>query len=169
MKNTVLKYGGYGLLTAVVLFLLALALGKGLSYSTQEVVGYLTILSSLSFIYFGIKHYRDKVNGGVISLGKALAIGVLIAVLVGIGIAIADYIYTSSINPDFMTEYMDYTLKNMEKTLSAEEFAVKKAELETQMEAMGSSSMLAFIMFLTVVIIGFIVSLISGLILQRKS
>ena len=169
MKQTVLKYGGYGLVTALVLFLLALALGKGLSYSKQEVLGYVTIVSSLSFIYFGIKHYRDKVNDGVVNFGTALGIGMLIAVLVGLGIGIADYIYTTVINPDFMTEYMDYTLKTMEETLSPEEFALKKAEMETQMEAFGSSSALAVVMFLTVVIIGFIVSILSGLILQRKN
>ena len=169
MKQTVLKYGGYGLIASVALFSLALAFGDGMSYSAQEVLGYITILASLSFIYFGIKHYRDKVNNGLISLGKAIGIGMLIAIMVGIGIGIADYIYTAQINPDFMTEYMEYTLKAMEENLSQEEFIVEKAKVEEQMQAMGSSTTLAFIMFATVVIIGFLVSLLSGLILQRKN
>lgn len=169
MKQTVLKYGGYGLIASVALFSLALAFGDGMSYSAQEVLGYITILASLSFIYFGIKHYRDKVNNGIISLGKAIGIGMLIAIMVGIGIGIADYIYTTLINPDFMTEYMDYTLKAMEENLSQEEFIVEKAKVEEQMQAMGSSTALAFVMFATVVIIGFLVSLLSGLILQRKN
>ncbi|WP_353777367.1 DUF4199 family protein [Winogradskyella sp. 3972H.M.0a.05] len=168
MKNSVLKYGFYGLLTAVVLFLLALWLGKGLSYTTQEVLGYTTMVASLSFIFFGVKHYRDKVNNGSVSFGKALVIGLLISAFVGLGIGIGDYIYTTSINPDFMTEYMDYTLKGMEETLSPEEFAVKKAELEQQMEIMGRPIMLAVVMFATVFVIGLIISLISALILQRK-
>lgn len=169
MKKTILKYGSYGLLTGLALFLAALGLGSEMSYAAQEVLGYITILACLMFIYFGIKHYRDKVNDGHVTFGRALGIGISIAVLVGLGFAIADYIYTSVINPDFMTEYSDYMLKSMEKSLSAEEFAVKKAELEEQMESMGSSSALAFIMFSTVVILGFLVSLISGLILQRKN
>lgn len=169
MKQTVLKFGSYGLVASVVLFSLALAFGDGMSYSAQEVLGYLTILASLSFIYFGIKHYRDKINNGVVGLGKAIGIGILIAILVGVGIAIADYIYTTQINPDFMTEYMEYTLKTLEENLSPEEFAIEKVKVEEQMQAMGSSTALAFVMFATVVIIGFLVSLLSGLILQRKN
>ena len=53
--------------------------------------------------------------------------------------------------------------------LSDEEFKTKTEELEASMEMMGSSSFMAFVMFGTVMIIGFIMSLISGLILQRKN
>ena len=168
MKNTVLKYGGYGLLTAIVLFMLALWLGKGLDFSTQEILGYATMVASLSFIFFGLKHYRDKENNGVLSLSKALVIGVLISVFVGLGIGIADYIYTTVINPDFAQEFLDTSLKTMKETMNAKEFEAEKAKLTQQMEDYGGSGFLAFIMFMTVVLIGFVISLISGFILQRK-
>mgnify|MGYP000633923925 CR=1 FL=1 len=89
MKNTVIKYGLYGLITGIILFLAAILLGKGLSYSTQEVLGYVSMVACLSFVFFGIKHYRDLVNNGILSIGKALVIGILISVLVGVGVAIA--------------------------------------------------------------------------------
>ena len=168
MKSTVIKYGMFGLLTGVVIFLTAILLGKGLSYSTQEVLGYISMVICLSFVFFGIKHYRDQVNNGVVSFRKALIIGVLISVLVGVGVGIADYIYTMVINPDFVSEYLETTLKTMENTLAPEEFKVRKAELTRQMTDYGSSGFMAFLMFFTVVLIGFVISLISGLILQRK-
>ncbi|MFD2726126.1 DUF4199 domain-containing protein [Hyunsoonleella rubra] len=168
MKQTVIKYGLYGLLTGVLCFLLALTFGDGLSYSTQEILGYATMVVSLSFIFFGIKHFRDKVNGGVVSLGKAIIIGLLISVLVGIGVGLADYIYTTIINPDFANEYLETTLKTMEATLPQEEFQAKKNELTQQMKDYGGSGFMAFLMFFTVVLIGFVISLVSGLILQRK-
>ena len=168
MKSTVIKYGSFGLLTGVVLFLASILLGKGLSYTTQEILGYVSMVACLSFVFFGIKHYRDKVNNGLISFGKALAIGLLISILVGVGVGVADYIYTTVINPDFASEYLETSLKAMENTLTPEEFQLKKAELTQQMEAYGGSGFMAFLMFFTVVIIGFIISLISGLILQRK-
>lgn len=56
------------------------------------------MIASLSFIFFGIKHYRDKVNNGAVSFGKALVIGLLISALTGLGIAMVDYIYTTVIN-----------------------------------------------------------------------
>lgn len=168
MKDTVIKYGGYGLLTGCVLFLAGILLGKGLSYSTQEILGYATMIASLSFIFFGIKHYRDKVNNGAVSLGKAIVIGMLISILVGIGVGIADYIYTTLINPDFATEYLDKTLKTMEASMTAKEFEMKKPEIVQQMQDYGGSGFMAFLMFFTVVLIGFVMSLISGIILQRK-
>jgi hypothetical protein len=45
---------------------------------------------------------------------------------------------------------------------------VKAAELKQQMEDYGSPGFMAFMMFASVVILGFIITLISGLILQRK-
>jgi predicted membrane protein len=169
MKNTIIKFGLYGLLTAVILFFLALVFGKGLSYSTQEIIGYITMIASLSFVFFGIKHYRDQVNNGIVSFGNALLIGVLISAIVGIGIGIADYIYTTVINPDFAQEFLETSIKNLETMYSGAELEAKKNELTQQMTAYGGSGFLAFIMFVTVLMIGFILSLISGLILQRKS
>ncbi len=168
MKSTVIKFGSYGLLLSIILFLFALWLGKGMSYSIQEVFGYVTMIASLSFIFFGIKHYRDQVNNGIVSLGKGFTIGLLISTFVGFGIGIADYIYTTVINPDFATEYLDSTLKTMKANLPPEEFKVQKETLVKQMKDYGGSGFMAFIMFATVVLIGLIISLISALILQRK-
>ena len=152
MKSTINKYGLFGAITGFVIFISHLAFSKNLSYSTLEVLGYISIFLSLSFIYFGIKHFRDNVNEGSITLGKALIIGLLISVLVGIGIAIADFIYTKFLNPNF---FEDYTQMLIEQGRGDEIFEM-------------TSLMGAAFMLVLVVIIGFIVSLISGLILQRK-
>jgi hypothetical protein len=153
MKQTVFKYGLFGLATGFVIFTLHLVFGiKNLDYSTNEILGYVSILLSLSFIFFGIKHYRDHINDGLISLGKAIAIGILISVLVGLGIAIADFIYTKFIDPSFFSNYEQQLI-----------------EQGKQDEIVKMTSTTAALFMLTLVtIIGFIISLISGLILQRK-
>ncbi len=168
MKTTVIKYGLYALISGFLLFGLPFLLGMGVSFDYGELIGYTSMVLSLLFVYFGIKHYRDKVNSGNISLGKAIAIGMLIALFSAVGVALFDYIYTTQINPDFASEYIDYSIKKMEATLSPEELKVKSAELIQQMKDYGSPGFMAFMMFSTVVILGFIISLISGLILQRK-
>jgi len=153
MKNTVIKYGSYGLITGFIIFTLHLVLGiKNLDYSTNEIIGYVSIFLSLSFIYFGIKHYRDNINDGVISIGKSIAIGVLISLLVGIGIAIADFVYTKFIDPSFFSNY--------------EQMLIDKGK-EDEIIKMTSTTAALFMLVL-VTIIGFIISLISALILQRK-
>ncbi|MGV6830418.1 MAG: DUF4199 domain-containing protein [bacterium] len=152
MNTTIKKFGGYGLLTGLVIFIIHLLFSKNFSYETNEVLGYISIFLSLSFIYFGIKHYRDKVNEGLLSLGQALKIGILIALLVAVGIAIADFIYTKFINPEWFAEY--------------EQMLIDQGKQDEIIEM--TSEMAAVFMLVLVTIIGFIISLISGLILQRK-
>ena len=154
MKATIFKYGLYSFLTAAVLFTLGLIIGQGqeADYSTGEILGYLSIVISLLFVFFGIKHFRDKINNGIVSFKKALIIGLLISVLAGIGVAIVDAIYTTFINPDFFDEYT--------------QMMIDQGRGDDVIE-MGSGLM-AIVMFLTVFIIGIIISLISSLILQRK-
>ena len=168
MKSTVIKFGKLSFITSIILFLCALLFGKSLDFSTQEIIGYTTMVISLTFVFFGIKNYRDDVNKGVVSFGKALQIGVLISLFAAIGFGIADYIYTTIINPDFAVEYLDKSLATLKDTVSAEEFSKQKTELEEQMKIYGGSGFMAFIMFVSVLIIGFIISLLSALFLQRK-
>ena len=153
MKSTVVKFGSYGLLTGFVIFMLHLFFGiDNLDLTTNEILGYVSIFLSLSFIFFGIKHYRDKENDGFITLGKAIKIGLAISVLVALGISIADFMYTKFINPDFFANY--------------EQQLIDQGREDEIMEM--TSTIAAIFMLVLVTIIGFIISLISGIILQRK-
>lgn len=152
MKTTVIKFGIYGLILAMVIFLGVLYFGGDLPYSTQEVLGYTTIIVSLVFVFFGIKHFRDRENEGIVSFGKALIIGLLISMITAVGFAIGDYIYTTAINPDFFEEYA--------ATMRAQGYEGEIPEF--------TSTLGALLMFATVTIIGLIISIISALILQKK-
>lgn len=170
MKKTVIKFGVYALISGFVFFGLPFFLGMGVDYDYGEIIGYTSMVLSLLFVFFGIKHYRDKINNGKVSIGKALAIGMLISLFSAVGVAFMDYVYTTQINPDFAAEYLEYSLNKMKESgISPEELKVKSAELKQQMEDYGAPSTMAFMMFATVLILGFIISLVSGLILQRKN
>ena len=149
MKKIVLRYGTYGFAVAFVLFLS----GLYLDFTTNVLIGYATILASLIFVYFGIKHFRDAVNNGSITLKKALVIGLLISLFSAVGIATADYIYTAYVNPDFFSDY-------------AETMKIENPDAEVVEMTSGSA---ALFMFGVVMTLGFIISLISALLLQRKN
>ena len=168
MKKTILRFGIYGAITICILFLLGWYIGKNLDYSAQEIIGYASMIISLSFVYFGIKHFRDKENEGFISFKKALLIGLLISLITAIAFGALDIIYIEFLNPNFTAEYYAHAVEDMRNSLSAEEFEVKLAELESQKELFSNPIFSFLLMALTVFIIGFIISLISSLILQRK-
>lgn len=169
MKTSVFRYGLYAFVCAALLFLVTLYFGQDLDFGVQEILGYLTIFVSLVFVYFGIKHFRDLKNQGAVSLGKAIAIGLLITVFASAGFTIVDTIYVTLINPDFAQQYFEYSLEKMETELSPDEFKIQKAVLTEQIDKYADPAFNAVIMFLTVFVIGCIVSLISALVLHRKT
>lgn len=169
MKKTILRYGIYGAITIMVLFMVSLYAGEGLDYTAQEIIGYASMLISLSFVFFGIKHFRDQINDGVVTLGKAIVIGLAISLITAIAFGVLDFIYVKYLNPGFMEEYYANNLAQLQESLPAAEFETKKAELESQKELFMNPVMSFVLMSMTVLVIGFVVSLISGLILQRKS
>ena len=168
MKKTVLKFGFYGAITICLLFLVSWFLLDGLSYYLQEVIGYAGMILSLSFVYFGIRHYRNHENDGKVSFKKALTIGVLISLITALAFGILDVIYVEFINPSFMDDYYANALGEMQKTLPKEEFETKLAEMKAEKEMFASPVVTFMVMGITVFIIGFIMSLISALILQSK-
>lgn len=169
MKNVVLKYGLFAFLTASALFLIALYFGQGMSFKTQELVGYATMIISLTFVYFGIKQYRDYEKNGSISFKTAFVVGILISAFAAIGFGIIDVIYVTKINPDFAEQYMAYELQNIETSgMTLEKMNEAKLSLKKQMEAFNSPAIVGFIMFMMVLVIGVIISLLSALVLHSK-
>ena len=167
MKKTILRFGLYGILTICLLSILIWALVDVVDNTLGEIIGYSSMIVSLIFVYFGIKHYRDNENDGTVGFGKALLIGILISLMAALAFGILDVIYTTFINPDFMAEYYKGMLEQAQ-SLPAEEFEVRKAELESEKEMFLNPFMHFLMMSMMVFVIGFIISLLSALILQRK-
>jgi hypothetical protein len=75
-----------GFIVAVPMVYLMLTLTKETAPDNGAVYGYLTMIVALTAVFLGVKHYRDKVLGGVIRFVPAL--------LVGLGIsAVASLVY----------------------------------------------------------------------------
>ena len=74
----------YGLISGTLMILTMItgfALTGPDSFTHTLWYGYLVILVALTFIFVGVKRYRDIEGGGVIRFGRALLIGLAIAVL----------------------------------------------------------------------------------------
>ena len=168
MKKTSIRYGSYGAVTICILFLLSWYVMDDLSFASQEVLGYASMVIALLFVFFGIKHFRDHENNGKVSFTKALTIGILISLITAVVFGILDVIYTEVLNPTFMEDYYNNSIEQMKLGLSPDEFEVKLAELESQRDLFSNPFFSFGLMAMTVFVIGFIISLISSLILQRK-
>lgn len=168
MKQVIFKYGKCASLSICLLFIISWYALQFLSYTAQEIVGYASMVLALLFVYFGIKYFRDKVNQGKLSFKQAFLIGLGISGITAIAFGLLDVLYVTVLNPDFMQDYYQNTLTQWQSTLPAEAYAAKVAQLENQKAMFENPLILFLLMAMTVFTIGFIITLISSLILQRK-
>ncbi|HEY0680038.1 MAG TPA: DUF4199 domain-containing protein [Chitinophagaceae bacterium] len=169
MKKTVLRYGLLSSLVIVILFFLAwLFFGSDNNYASQEIVGYASIIVALLFVFFGIKHYRDHENEGKLSFGQGMKLGVLIVLIPSIAFGLFNVFYVLVLDPQFVEKYYQSQLDTMQKTLSAADFEIQRSKMESQRALFGNPAVNFILMFLTVFIMGVIVTVISSLILKRN-
>lgn len=158
MKTIILKYGIYSSLVLVVVFGLTwLIWGTSLDYSVAETIGYLSMIIALSFIYFGIKSYRDEIGEGTVAFGEALKVGTLIALLP----SAAFFIYTAILFAVKGEELVANTYQNIPEE--------QLAQFEANKELFLNPFFQGAVMFATVFVIGFIIALLSSWLLQRKT
>ena len=167
MKKIIINYGliGAGIVVGFP-FLGTLILGTGEdSYTMGEIIGYASIIVSMSLVYFAMRVYRDKENNGQIKFSEGLKIGTLISILGGIAFAIYNLVFVLWIDPDFNEKYFAYQ-SGLERG---------SAEFQKQFSAMMETGGFMYstlggtiTMFMTVFLIGFVLSIISSLILKTN-
>ena len=169
MKSTVLRYGIYAMLAMVLLSAVHVFLVvPNVKSANTEVVGYLTMLLSMIFVFAGIKHYRDKINNGTLSFWQGLKIGMLIVLIPSIAFGLFDLLYTKVINPGWMENYYKEMIEHTKKVTAPDKLDVALKKLESSKEIFSNPFLEFLLMAVTVFIIGFIVTIISSLALRRS-
>lgn len=169
MRKTVLRYGGYAVLLMAILFALSYTIFSGFGYAGQEAVGWSSIILANVFVFFGIKYFRDKVNNGLLSFGQALKLGLLISILPSIAFGLFNVIYIAWIDPQFNEKYYGRMVEEAKASTPPDKLAAVIADMEKQKEFFSSVPMQFLVMFLSVFMIGLIVTIISAFILKRKA
>jgi amino acid transporter len=174
MKNTIIIYGliaGIIVSTLMIYSVNSLSHGEGnFDYDRSLLIGYASMLIAFSLVFVGIRNYRDKHNEGVISFGKAFKIGIMIVLIASTMYVIAWLIDSAYFIPDFAEKYSSQMLDKLKAS------GASQMEIEKQTKEMASfvsmsknpffNAMMAYIEILPV---GLVVTLISSLILKRKS
>ena len=169
MKKTIVKYGLYAALVMVILPMIGWLSASGeMDYKLGEVIGYTTMFLAMIFVFLGIRDYRNREKDGQLKFVEALKLGLLIAIIPAFAFAVIDQLYVNFINPDFYDEYYAYSLDQLKAEMSSEEFEQAAAEMEEQKEMFSNPAFQFLIMFITVFLVGLIVTVLSGLVLKRN-
>ncbi len=167
MKKIVIKYGLWGAAIVVGIPLLSsLIMGNGEeSYSMGEIIGYSSMIVAMSLVYFAMRVYRDKENDGQINFGEGMKIGTLISVLGGVAFAVYNLVFVLWIDPEFGEKYFAYQ-EGLER--GTDEFQQKFSAMMETGGFMYSTVGGTILMFMTVFLIGLVLSVISALIVKTK-
>ncbi len=168
MKKLILTYGIVsGLVTsAMVLFTIS---GSPIVKEYGELIGYGTMIIAFSTIFIAIKTYRDKYLKGKITFFNAFKIGLGVTLIATVIYIVSWMIISETIAKDFMTEYFQQSVEKLKTSdLSEAEINKKIAEMENFKELYKNPIVKIGMTFLEIFPVGFVISLVSALILKRK-
>ena len=161
----------YGLIAGIVVStLMLISISTITDYDISLFVGYASMLIAFSLVFVGVRNYRDKYNDGVVSFGKAFKIGIMIVLIASTIYVIAwliDYYY-------FVPDYLEkYSAKMLDKLKAG---GASQIEIDKQTKEMANFAVMfknpffkAMMTYMEILPVGLIVTLISSLILKRKT
>jgi hypothetical protein len=171
MKKNILIYGLIsGLIVSALMAFNVSKCSKSGNFESSILVGYATMIIAFSLIFVGIKNYRDKYNGGIISFGKAFRMGLFITLIASTIYVIVWMIEEPLFFPDFMEKYTAFEINKLRSSgISATELANETKKLEQAKEMYKNPFLRILMTYAEILPVGLVVTLISSLILKRKS
>ena len=171
MKIIIARYGLIAglIVTAWMVGSVALCYSQE-NFEGNMLLGYASMVLAFSFIFVGIKKYRDNENGGFISFGKAFKIGLFISLIASTMYVVVWLVDYYVFIPDFLDKYTAHVLKQTQgEGVSQQDFFAKKAEMENFKQLYKNPLMVVLITYFEVLPVGIVISLISALLLKRKT
>ena len=170
MKKTALRFGLYSVYAILILFIgeWLIFRNQAENFDVREVVGWIGIVLSVVFVFFGLKYYRDKHNGGYLGFGEGLKLGLLIVLFPSVVFGLFNLFYIEVLDPDFLDKYYNYQVEKMRNSVPAGEFEARLKDVQEDRKMFESSFVQFAVMFLSVFVVGLVVTIISTLVLKRR-
>ncbi|NNK40592.1 MAG: DUF4199 domain-containing protein [Winogradskyella sp.] len=161
IKSIAYTYGLYLALVSVA----GLIIMYVLSLQKSWTISIISIVLSILILVYGIKAYKHA-NGGLLSVGKAIKVGLAIALVGGLLSAIYSYVHYSFIYPEFidMTKEAAYEQMMTQNPNLTDEQANQAMEMQGMFMNPGFFSLMSI---LSSLFFGLIISLIAGLIMRK--
>lgn len=170
MKKTVLAFGLISGALSAAMMLVTIPVADKIGWEKGEILGYATIVLSALMVFFGVRSYRENVEGGRLTFGRGFAVGILITLT-----SSACYVGTWEVAyyeliPGFADKYAAHRVEKT-KASGASQQKVEEAEREAkQFKELYKNPVVNVAMtFMEVFPIGLVVTLVSAGVLRRKA
>lgn len=134
------------------------------SYQASQAIGYTSMVIALSSIFFAIRKYRDEINNGTITFGESFKVGILTTLIP----ASFAFIQTVFFFFSFGDAFQKWAMANLKET-QPEYYKQYAEQMASAPEWMMNPFFQGIIMFITVFMIGLIISVIASMILKRDT
>jgi hypothetical protein len=165
----ILTYGGISGAVVIATLMAGLLLGTDSVFSSVT-FGYLVMLVAMTFIFVGVKRYRDLEQGGAIRFRQAFALGLGIAVMAGIVYVGAWEAYLASTNYAFIDQYIAQVMAGHEKAgMTAAALEEARREMDALRTQYAQPWFRLPMTFLEIFPVGLLVALISAALLRNPN
>ncbi len=162
VKKIALNYGLILALLSIVVSVIAYVTNNHIDRPWW--VSVLSTIVMVGVIVYGLKTFKSE-NNGFLSIAEALKVGLAISLIAGIIGAFYNYIFITIIEPDFVIQMLDMTRDQMIE--QNPDMAQDQMDLAMGItEKMMQPSIMSAIGIIMTLFFGFIISLISGLIMK---
>ena len=176
MKKSILKFGlisGVIISTFMAISMSVSSCGTGDADTERYsmLIGFSAMAAAFSFVFVGIKNYRDKQNGEMITFGKGFLLGFMISLFASTLYVITWGVEFHFFMPDFMDNYSAMQIKQLhESGKSGAELDEAIKSIESAKESYKHNPFFfAMYTYMEILPVGIIVTTISALILKRKT
>jgi hypothetical protein len=170
MKKTVLIYGLIAGLIASAGMGISLLIGVDHMDSVWGMVlGFTGMIIAFAFIFVAITRYRDRINNGSISFGKAFVIGLCISLIASSMYVVVWMVEYKYVFPDFMEKYSAQTIENMKNDgAKAAEIEETTADMAKFKEDYKNPVYRAAVTYSEILPLGILASVLAAAILRRQ-
>lgn len=172
MKKIVLTFGliAGGILSALMVAHLPFIMRDDFDPDFGQVVGYSSMVLAFLLVYFGIRSYRDNVGSGVISFGRAVAIGLLITLVASVLYVVTWEILYYNFIPDFADKYAACMIRDLrEEGASPARIAEMRQQMVQMKQWLANPLINAALTLLEPLPVGLVMTFVCAGILRRKT
>ncbi len=161
-------YGALSGLVIIAIIITGIQFADRVKFAGSAWFGYLVMLSALSFIFVGVKRFRDVEQGGVIGFGGALGLGIAIAVVAGLAYVLVWEAYLAATHYAFMDQYVAGIRKAKEAAgVTGQALERAMAPMEKMRLQYRNPLFRMPLTFLEIAPVGLLVALISAALLRN--
>ena len=169
MRKIVLTFGLIAGAVMSATMAVALQFQNEIGFDHGAVVGYTSMVLAFLMVFFGVKSYRDNVENGSVSFGRAFKVGLLITAVATVCYVASWEVIYYGFMPDFLDKYSAYAMEQAKKSGASDvEIAEQKKKMDQFVEEYKNPLVNIAFTTLEPLPVGLVFTLVAAGVLSRK-